>query len=72
VEQEPVCLGEYEIGREQPDAARRGGAKHGIGLAVVLIAGADERDPGAAIDEQTSGGGVSGGRSLASRQRRSP
>jgi hypothetical protein len=51
VEQETVRLGEHEIGREQPDSARRGGAKHRVGLGVVLIAGADQRDPGAAIDE---------------------
>jgi len=72
VEQEPMRLGENEVGREQPDPARRHGPKHGVGFGVVLVAGADERDPGAAIDEQASGDGASGGRSRASRQRRSP
>ena len=73
VEQEPVSLGEHQIGREQSNPASGRRAKHRVGFGVVLILSADERDPGAAIDEQPSGrGGALCGTARAFRQRTSP
>jgi hypothetical protein len=38
--------------RDQPGAPAKGGSEQGVGLGMVLVAPAEERDPGAAIDEQ--------------------
>ena len=65
-------LGEDEIRREKRDPAPERLSEEAIGVEVVLVAPAPQRDPGAAIDEQSSGnGGDAPGTVLAARQRRS-
>jgi len=56
-EGQPMGLGDDEIRGEEGNPAREGLAEQSIGLGVVLVAPAAQRDPGAAIDEQASGNG---------------
>ena len=56
-EGQPMGLGDDEIRGEQGNPACERLAEQSIGLAVMLVAPAAQRDPGAAIDEQASGNG---------------
>jgi hypothetical protein len=51
VERQPMRFRNDEVRREQRDAARKRLAKKTVGLGVMLIAPAAQRDPGSAIDE---------------------
>src|SRR5216117_727816 len=59
-EQEPVHLGEDQVRGDQTDALRRRAAKHRVRFSVVAVARAQQRNPGAAIDEQPIGRAASG------------
>src|SRR3989454_2518083 len=59
-EQEPVHLGEDQVRGDQTDALRRRAAKHRVRFSVVTVARAQQRNPGAAIDEQPVGRAASG------------
>jgi len=56
-EGQPMGLGDDEIRGEKGNPARERLPEQSIGLDVMLIAPAAQRDPGAAIDEQASGNG---------------
>jgi hypothetical protein len=56
-EGEAVGLGEDEVRGEQRNAARERLAEEAVGLDMVLVAPAAQRDPRAAIDEQSGGRG---------------
>lgn len=49
--QEPMHFRQHEVGRQEPGLLPDSLAEGGVGFDVVLIARAEERDPGAAIDE---------------------
>ena len=71
-EGQAMGLGDDEIRREERDPAPERLSEQAVGVGVVLIAPAPQRDPGAAIDEQAGGnGGDAPGTGLAARQRRS-
>lgn len=52
-EREPMSLGHDQARGEQWDAAPERFPKQAVSLGVMLVAQAAERDPGAAIDEET-------------------
>lgn len=56
-QREPMQLGDNEIGRDQRDALVDSGTKRAICCSVVLITPAAQRNPRAAIDEQSCGDG---------------
>lgn len=49
--QESMHFSQHEVGGQEPNAPADSHSESGVGLEVVLIARAEERDPGAAIDE---------------------
>lgn len=51
-EREPMSLGDDQARGEERDAARQRLTDQAVGLGVMLVAPAAERDPGAAIDEE--------------------
>lgn len=71
-ERQPMGLGDDKVGGEERNTPLEGLAEEAVGVAMVLIASAAERDPGAAIDEQPFGSvGGGPGREPAARQRMS-
>lgn len=72
-ERQAMGLGNDEVRGEQRDPARERLTDEPVGLGMVLVARAAQRDPSAAIDEQPCGGGGGGARDTvpATRQRTS-
>src|SRR5437867_4529698 len=71
-ERQAMGLGNDEVGRHQWNSGLESIAEEAISLGMVLVAPAAQRDPGAAIDEQSRGsGGGAGGTVPAARQRTS-
>jgi hypothetical protein len=52
-EREPMSLGNNQARGEERDAAQERFPEQAVSLGVMLVAQAAERDPGAAIDEET-------------------
>ena len=62
-------LGNDQARGDERNAARERIAEQAVGVGMMLVAPAAERDPGAAIDEQAGrGGGGGSGRGPATRQ----
>jgi len=55
VEEKPMDFGHDEVRGQERETERGGDAEEGIGFGVMLVAGARQGDPGAAIDEQACG-----------------
>ncbi len=71
-EREPVNLGEHEVGSDKRDASAQGLPEETIRLDMMLIAAASQRDPSAAIDEESTGVcGAAHGTERGAAQRRS-
>jgi len=68
-EREAMCLGDHEVRRHELDVPLERLAEQPIRLDVVLIAPTAQRDPRAAIDEQSGGRGAVPGTVRAARQR---